>query len=248
MINYRKAAIIAGSASLIAIGALGLTQTSFAKGIMHNGKAKFAGRGAIGTVTAVSGNSITLKARSGTVYTIDASSAKISKVVAGTTGTKPTVSTFAVSGIQDGDNLIVGGTVSGTTITAKTIIDGNFPKIMARATNAKRGVMGTVAGISGNTITVTGRNGKTYTVDATNAQVSQVSAATAGVKRTVNASSVSAIKTGDNILVAGTVSGTNVTATKIMDGVGFGRRRFRKNAKASSTSTSTIPATGTPNQ
>ncbi len=79
-------------------------------------------------------------------------------------------------------------------------------------------VVGTVSAVNGNSITVSGRQGMgsgaasvTYTVDATNAIVMKNNAT----------SSVSNIATGDNVFVQGTVSGTNVTATIIRDGVGM---------------------------
>ena len=83
------------------------------------------------------------------------------------------------------------------------------------------GVIGTVSAISGNTITVNGKQGfnstttTLYTVDATNAAVTKNNAA----------SMVSSIAVGDTISVQGTVSGTNVTATSIRDGVMMGGAR-----------------------
>ncbi len=90
------------------------------------------------------------------------------------------------------------------------------------------GVFGTVASVSGNTLTVTstGRPGfrasttpttavtTTYTVDATNAVVTKNNAT----------SSVSAIAVGDIVIVQGTITGSNVVATKINDGVAMGRK------------------------
>ena len=94
------------------------------------------------------------------------------------------------------------------------------------------GVVGTVASINGTTITVTsvnrmgmGRGGQdgqtpnttpsatpapvTYTIDASSATVMK-----AGV-----ASTVSAITVGDTVMVQGTVTGTNVVAKTIRDGI-----------------------------
>src|ERR1700739_1563294 len=76
------------------------------------------------------------------------------------------------------------------------------------------GVFGTVSAISGDTITLQskgfGQNATatTYTVDATNATVT----------KNGSASSLSSIEGGDTLMVQGTVSGDNVTATKINDG------------------------------
>jgi ABC-type dipeptide/oligopeptide/nickel transport system ATPase component len=68
--------------------------------------------------------------------------------------------------------------------------------------------MGTVSAVDGSTVTITNTDGTTYTVDATNAKVSKM----------VDLS-VSDIKVGDQVGVMGTISGTSVTATHIMDGV-----------------------------
>jgi len=88
----------------------------------------------------------------------------------------------------------------------------------------KPAVFGKVSAVSGNTITVSqqafGKPGTTgttttppaattFTVDATNAKVTKSNAA----------STVAAIAVGDMVFVQGTVSGTNVTATTIRDGV-----------------------------
>jgi hypothetical protein len=87
---------------------------------------------------------------------------------------------------------------------------------------ARPGVFGTVTAVNGDTITVQskgfGQNSTqtTYTVDATNATVTKNNAT----------SSVDDIAVGDNIMVQGTVSGTNVTATSIRDGMsGTGNNR-----------------------
>jgi riboflavin synthase alpha subunit len=85
------------------------------------------------------------------------------------------------------------------------------------------GVHGTITAINGTAITITDeRENTTYTVDAGSATVmiaAQGSAPTTG--------SVSSLKVGDKIGVEGTVSGTSVTATKIMSGFmgghGFGQ-------------------------
>jgi hypothetical protein len=80
----------------------------------------------------------------------------------------------------------------------------------------KRGVYGTVAAASGNTITVTSKQGPsatvvttTYTVDATNAKI---------MKNGV-AGTIASILVGDTITAQGTLTGTNLVATTIRDGV-----------------------------
>ncbi|MBV9159378.1 MAG: hypothetical protein JO019_02145, partial [Candidatus Kaiserbacteria bacterium] len=64
------------------------------------------------------------------------------------------------------------------------------------------------ATISGNTITITNQDGTSYTIDASNAQVEKLSTIP-----------LSQVAVGDKIGVEGTVSGTNVTAQHIMDGM-----------------------------
>lgn len=92
---------------------------------------------------------------------------------------------------------------------------GNIGNIMM-----KPGVFGTVSAVNGNTITVTGKQGfganavaTTFTVDATNAKV---------IKNNV-AGTVSSILVGDTIVAQGTLTGTNLVATNIRDGVVVGR-------------------------
>ncbi|MFA5358394.1 MAG: DUF5666 domain-containing protein [Patescibacteria group bacterium] len=92
------------------------------------------------------------------------------------------------------------------------------------------GVTGTVADISGTTITLTGKQGfgenatdVTYTVDASSSTVKKISAPTTDSntnvsKPTETTISVSDIQVGDTLMITGTVSGTTVTATAIMDG------------------------------
>jgi hypothetical protein len=75
-----------------------------------------------GTVSAISGNTITLtklgKKSTTTTYTIDATSAKITKKMG---KAAPTVIT--ISDIKVGDRLLVKGTITGTTISATNITD-----------------------------------------------------------------------------------------------------------------------------
>jgi hypothetical protein len=66
-----------------------------------------------GTVTAVNGNTITITNKSNVSYTIDATSAKVTK--SGTTA--------VVSNISVGDTLVAQGTVNGTSVSAVNIVD-----------------------------------------------------------------------------------------------------------------------------
>ena len=159
---------------------------------------------AAGKVTAVdvTANTITVSdTKSGTSFMVNASGATIQKF------TPPSApQTIAIGQIQIGDNVMVQGTVSGTTITATKITDG---MMMAgfRGGPGMRGAAGTVASINGNTITLTGKNGTTYTVNASGSNVEKVSP-----------SSVSNIAVGDTLQVSGTTSGGTITAKNIIDG------------------------------
>jgi hypothetical protein len=170
---------------------------------------------AVGTVTAISGNSITLTdKKSNTTYTVDATNASITERTKSTTapvaGVRPAPTTITVSQIAVGDTLMVQGTTSGTTITATKIADGVGGMGGFGGGHGGRGpgVMGTVTAVNGNTVTVTGKDGKSYTVDA--------SASTVGKIQTIT---VAGIQVGDSVGIQGTVNGTSVTAKSIMDGM-----------------------------
>jgi len=129
------------------------------------------------------------------------------------------------------------------------------------------GIFGTVSAINNDTLTVTSKawgrptpesagqptalgTGVTpatvvYTVDATNATIYKGSATT-----TV---SISDIAVGDSVVVQGTVSGTNIAATVIRDGVGgmmrhpgMGGKGFGHSASSTPSSTPIIQGNGEP--
>ncbi|MDB5203983.1 MAG: hypothetical protein JWP09_11 [Candidatus Taylorbacteria bacterium] len=97
------------------------------------------------------------------------------------------------------------------------------PRMMGQSgkgTMQRPAVMGKIESISGNTLTVAARGfGKdtattTYSVDATNATVFKSNAT----------STISSLVVGDNVMVQGTVTGTNVVAKTIRDGMGMMRK------------------------
>ena len=170
-----------------------------------------------GVVTAVSGNTITMTSKRGlgmmgrgerasttpktVTYTVDATNAKVVKNNA----------TSTVSAIVVGDNLLVQGTVTGTNIVATNIRDG---LMMNRGTstppflgNGQPIVAGNVSTISGNTLTVNTGTDVTYTVDVTNAKFNQGQ----------NVITLADVKTGDRVIVQGTVNGTTIIASNVMD-------------------------------
>ena len=73
--------------------------------------------------------------------------------------------------------------------------------------NGQPVVLGTVSTISGSTLTITNKSNVTYTVDATNAKIT-VGNTTA---------SVSSIAVGDMVVVQGTINGTSIVASNVIN-------------------------------
>lgn len=171
----------------------------------------------VGTVSAVSGTTITVSGRQGfststpvTTFTVDATNAKVVKANA----------TSSVSSIAVGDTVLVQGTVSGSNITATMIRDGmimmrgqgNKPENGTAQNPALQGngepiIAGTISAVSGASLTVTNKSNVTYTVDTTNAKI------LAGK----TASSLSDLKVGDAVVVQGTVNGNSIAASSVID-------------------------------
>lgn len=162
-----------------------------------------------GSVTAVNGTTLTVtstdpKTSLVTTYTVDAASAKVTKA-----GAASTTSAIAV-----GDTIMVQGTLSGTTITAKVIIDGipthpnDGEKVPAITGNGQPIVAGKITAISGSTITITNQSNVTYTIDARNAKF---------VKPGVTTATIANLAVGETVVVQGTVNNTSITATTVID-------------------------------
>ena len=173
-----------------------------------------------GVVTAINGSTITVTTSSGGVYTVDASSAVVSKYVNGVIS-KGTVATIAV-----GDTVMIRGTIETATMSSVSIRDGNFPKPTPPT------AIGKVTAVNGSTITLSSSvhpmkaggtsPATTYTVDASGATISKVTPPAArGEKPKTSTISVSGIVVGDTLVVRGTLSGTSITATSITDRAGF---------------------------
>jgi len=168
--------------------------------------------GVTGTVTANSGNVLTVTSKgfgqnkTQTTYTVDASNAVIMKNNA----------TSTVASIAVGDNIMARGTLTGTSLVATSIRDGIAKGMMTGKNkqtnsiikgNGQPVVGGNVTAVSGSTLTITNVSNVTYTVDASNAVVDKT-----GVTSTV-----SNIIVGDRVVVQGTVNGTAITASSIID-------------------------------
>ncbi len=215
MNSFKKTAVIfslvglaAGTAGTIALQTQASNTTTGTFGMRGRMMQQKTNLAAAGIVSAISGNSITLKDnRTGTVYTVDANSAVLEKFVTTTGNTKPSLTTITIADIKVGDHIQVQGTVSGTGIVATKITDGQMGKGIGMHGRGQRNTHGTVSAINGKTITLTGIDGKTYTVEAGNASV-----------RKVSQSSVSNIAVGDTLMVSGEKSGATITAQNIMNG------------------------------
>jgi len=206
-----------GAVSAIAVGdkvmvqgkinGTSVTATNIRDGVMPNGGAR-AGMGVAGTVSAINGTSLTVTSKgrptgsSATAtpitYTVDASSSTVTK-----NGTASSLSSIAV-----GDTVMVQGTVSGTSVTAKTIRDGVSQAQPVIQGNGQPVVAGSVTALSGNTITITNKSNVTYTIDAINSKF---------VETGVTNPTISNIAVGDNVIVQGTVNGNSVTASSVID-------------------------------
>jgi len=222
--KHGGAALIIGSAivSMFALAGTAFAATSV-EPVQH---ANFARPAVIGTVSAVNGDILTVatntwEKRSGastsdsapattpaTTYTVDATNATVTK-----NGVTSTVSAIAV-----GDMVTVQGTVSGTTVTATSIRDGmgvrggmkpgtEKPSASIITGNGEPVVGGSVTAINGSSLTITNKSNVTYTIDASSATITKDNAT----------STLSSVVVGDNVIVQGTVTGTSVTASSVID-------------------------------
>ncbi len=210
MIN--KQHILGATLGAVTVAALGAGALTFAQtNTSSTSQPNLLPQGVMGTVSAVSGDTITLTGKDGTTYTVNAGSASITKNM-----------TVGISDIKVGDTLMAQGTVNGTSVTATNIHDGVPPmgSMMGghMGHGMGHGVHGTVTAIQGTTLTVNATDPRTnttstYTVDASSAKV-----LLPGTGRKPTEGSVSSIKTGDTVMVAGDVSGQSITAKMIFDG------------------------------
>ncbi len=201
--------LVAGS---MLLGSFLLSGTALAAGPTTGGWQHRA-PGVFGTVSAISGDTITVTSKgfgqnaTPATYAVDATNATVTKA-----GASSSVSSIAI-----GDMVMVQGTVSGTNVTAASIRDGVGARGQGQKThqgsapviqgNGQPVIGGNVTAVNGSVLTVTNKSNVTYSIDATNATVEKGNAT----------SSVSAIAIGDNVVVQGTVNGASVTASSVMD-------------------------------
>jgi hypothetical protein len=229
------AAIAIASSLAVVMPALAQTGVSVSGGVnieggIHDGANGGMRRGPmmggiLGTVSATSGNSITVTSKMGpkatstslTTYTVDATNAKIYKGSA--------TSTVSISSIAVGDSVMVQGTVTGTNVAATIIRDGagemtpggkdfgdhktatSTPPVSPIKGNGEPIIGGAITAISGTSITVTNASNVVYTVNAASTTIVKNGTTTA----------IGNVAVGDNVIVQGTVNGTSVTASSILD-------------------------------
>lgn len=176
---------------------------------------------AVGVVTSINGGIITISGTASvlnpsavkTTFTVDTTNAKIIKNNA----------TSTITGILVGDTIAVQGAITGTNIVATLIRDGNFARgnekaiynhkddnknVMAQLQgNGQPVIAGNVTTVGSTTFTLSNKSNVTYTVDATNAKV---------VLRN-GTSTLSAMTIGDTVMVQGTVNGTSIIASTVID-------------------------------
>jgi hypothetical protein len=162
-----------------------------------------------GTVASVSGSVITLTAKNGGSYAVNAASAKIMKSGA----------TVDITSILPGDLLMARGTLSGLSMTATTIVDGVMQKpvgtagVKPGAVLGAHGLMGSISAINGTSLTLTLRARKGRTSVTQNVLTS---GSTVVTKDKV-AATFADLATGQNVTITGTKDATtgDFTASKI---------------------------------
>jgi hypothetical protein len=161
-----------------------------------------------GKVAGISGNILTITGRNNISYTVDATNAVVIKNNVAS----------SLSNIIVGDTITVRGTLNGTSVTATSIRDGlsrggiapgknKMPNAQIIQGNGQPVVGGNVATVSGTALSVTNKSNVTYTVDVSGAVISKNNAT----------SSASDINVGDRVVVQGTINGTSITASSIID-------------------------------
>jgi hypothetical protein len=187
--------------------------------------------GIFGIVTAVSGNIITINGRQGfgsttatTTYTVDATNATIRKGNA----------TSTISSIVVGDTISVQGTITGTNIVATAIFDGINGSVGGRGqgdqSNGNDGkgdksshatstlpFLGNGQPVVAGKVSAVNVNGASLTVTTASNVIYTVNASSSKILEGQNTIALSSVLVGDTVLVQGTVNGTSITASTIVD-------------------------------
>ncbi len=141
-----------------------------------------------GAVTAKTDNSLTILSASNVSYTVN--------IATGAEIFINKIKQTNLSGFVVGDNVMVQGTLSGSTISAKRLVAIHLPAGT---------IAGKVTAATGTTLTVLGSDNKTYTVLTTDASVKAK-----GKDGT--------IAVGDSVVIKGDLAGTTLTAQTVTEG------------------------------
>ena len=231
--KIRFVVVISATVGILALGGTALAQTGPVGGFGGRGGAGMMRPGAnrapgvFGTVASVPDTSGTFTVTSKMVpaggtgtATVYAVTTNVSTVITKTGVTSPTIANIAV-----GDTVMVTGTMSGQTITAKAVRDGAItpgdlgrgPQGIGAGIGMGQGIFGTVATTDGaTTLTVTSKIGPQ---NATTATTYTVNASGATVTKNGATSTFANIAIGDTVMIQGTINGTTVTAKTIRDGL-----------------------------
>jgi len=205
MMKFKTAHFIAGAVivTAVALPIVTMAQTPGGRALMggrnKTHQSALPNNMVFGTVTGISGTTLTVTDAKGTVYAVDASSAKIDPGLGG--------AGLSIANVVIGDKVVVTGPVTGTNETAKTITD--------RSMNGRNIFSGKVTAVSGSIITIDAMAGKTktsYTVDASAAALLKGMG-----KGTPTTIAITDIAVGDRIFAIGTLNGTSVSATSVRD-------------------------------
>ncbi len=149
-----------------------------------------------GVITAKTDTSLTILGANNTVYTVTVVNAQI-----WINKTKQS----SLSGLVVGDNVMVQGDLSGSTIAAKNVVAIHLPLGT---------IVGKITAISGTTLTVLGSDNKVYTVIALNAEIKAKGNKDKDEEKN---SKLSNLAVGDSVLVKGDLSGTTITAKSVTE-------------------------------
>lgn len=139
-----------------------------------------------GTITSISGTTLTLSGQNSAVYTVDAGSAAIKG------------GSFA--DLKVGDTVTVRGTLSGSIIAATSVVDKTFlQNALARVNSVRAGV---VNAINGSVLTIMGNGTTSVTTNSSTT-----------VLKKGGATTTAALSLGSRVLVLGTSSATTSTST-----------------------------------
>ena len=189
----------------------------------------------VGKVTAISGSTLTVTdTKTNAQYTVDVSSAKI------TEGFGSGAQSIGYSSIKVGDEVIILGTVTGSSVSATSVFDGVEGAGFRKAPR----VIGTVTAVSGSTLNVSVQQHASSTAVVYTVNTSTSTTVTKDGK----ADTFSDIAIGQTVMVMGTVStsGNTVAATKVNIVTRIPQAHVTGTVKAVSGSTLTVqPKTGT---